>query len=261
MSEYLSAQQVRQMHISDMGAELGAVYHALWIEVAWLHAKWNQYRQLFAHSPERVALLNRAAGNFIGIVQDTLYDDVLLHLSRLADPPKSVGKDNLTLRRLPELVTDSALAMELPGLVQAAGKACASAARSSRNQRIAHRDLALALSGTFDPLPSRADVEAALQAVRTVLRRLEVHYWQSETAYQHFIPSGRDADSLVYYLKKGLRADEQRMERFRQGKPLDRDIGQVEIPTQQFPLEGTGLTLVLVLPLLELFLALLEVLV
>lgn len=57
-----------------------------------------------------------------------------------------------------------------------------------------------------------------------MLNRLERHYWDSETAYQHFIANGGDADSLVYYLHKGLRAGEQRLEHLRQGKPLPEDI-------------------------------------
>ena len=191
-----SAEQVREKHIRDMGPKLGVVYDLLWNEVVWLHAKWIQYRQLYAHSPERVAFLNNVAGHFFGVVQRTLLDDVLLHLARLSDPPKS---NRLTLQRLPKLALDPALGKELKGLVQAACRACDSA-RSSRNRRIAHTDFACALASTFDPLPSRADVEAALSAIRAVLHRLEAHYWQSETGYEHFCAAGGDADSLVRYL-------------------------------------------------------------
>jgi hypothetical protein len=68
-----------------------------------------------------------------------------------------------------------------------------------------------------------ADVEAALRAIRAVLHRLETSYWQSETAYERFFPAGGDADSLVYYLSKGFRAEERQRERFIQGKPLPED--------------------------------------
>ena len=66
-----SAEQVREKHLRNMGPELGPIYHALWNEVAWLHTKWNQYRQLYAHSPERVTFLNGVASHFFGVVQDT----------------------------------------------------------------------------------------------------------------------------------------------------------------------------------------------
>jgi AbiU2 len=218
-----SAEQVRARHIRDMGHELGAVYHALWNEVAWLHTKWNQYRQLYAHSPERVSFLNTVAGQFFAVVQQTLMDDILLHLTRLTDPPRSVGKDNLTLLTLPELPIGPALASELKGLVQAAHRACKSM-RSSRNQRIAHTDLSSALTSTFDPHPKRIEVEAALGAVRAVLNRLEMHYWQSETLYQDVLPAGLEAESLVYYLRKGSQARKRQMERLVQAKPLPEDL-------------------------------------
>ena len=215
-----SAEQVREKHLRDMGRELGPVYDALYWDVAWLHAKWNQYRQLFGRSPNRVAFLNKAAGHFFGVVQRTLTDDVLLHLTRLTDPPKP---NRLTLQRLPRLAQDPALRKKLEGLARAACDAC-DRARRSRNQRIAHTDFACAVGlATFDPIPSRSNVEAALCAIRAVLHRLEMHFWQTETAYEHLFPAGGDADALVLYLQKGVRADKRRMERFIQGEPLPED--------------------------------------
>jgi AbiU2 len=221
MAENLSAEQVREKHIRDMGPELGAVYNALSNDVAWLHAKWNQYRQLYARSPERIDFLNTVAGHFFGMIEDILLEDILLHSARLTDPPMSVGKGNLTLRRIPELVADVALRSELEELVEVAGKACESP-RAWRHRRLAHRDLALALATSSDPLPgvSRADIEATLRAIRAVLNRLEMQYWQSETAYQPFIVSGGEADSVVQYLLMGVRAEQRHMERLRQGHLL-----------------------------------------
>jgi hypothetical protein len=91
---------------------------------------------------------------------------------------------------------------------------------------LAHHDLALAIATHTDPLPgiSRADVEAALDAVRTVLNRIQQRYWGSATAYQHFITRGGEADSLVYYLRAGLAAQERRLERFRNGEALPEDF-------------------------------------
>jgi hypothetical protein len=194
-----SAEQMLGRHIRDMGPELGEIYDALLREVARLHAKWNQYRQLYGRSPERVAFLNKVAGHFFRTVQDTLMDDILLNLGRLADPPKSTGKENLTLQRLPNLVPDAALRNELEALVRAACKACDDVARTSRNQRIAHTDLACTVGrAKFDPIPPRAHLEVALKAIRAVLHRLETNYWQSETAYEHCAPAGGDAHSLLY---------------------------------------------------------------
>src|SRR5579862_352192 len=87
-----------------MGPDLGPVFFALFKEVVWLHAKWQEYRALFGHSPERVDLLNRNAAFFFRVVEDSLWEDVLLHISRLTDPIRSGGNENLSVQCLPFLV-------------------------------------------------------------------------------------------------------------------------------------------------------------
>lgn len=204
MAEVLSAEQVWQRHIHDMGPKLGAVYHALWNDVVWLHAKWDQYVSLYGRSPERVALLNKAAAHLSWVIQETMHDDILLHMTRLTDRRPGT----LSLRALPKLVPN-ALASEMNGLVETAVSACQSA-KASRDQRIAHMNYTCALGlATFDPNPSRAEVKAALNAIRAVLNRLAMHYWQSEAACEHFYAGGRDADALMHYLALGLHAEEQ----------------------------------------------------
>lgn len=225
MGEHKSVEQVLEQQIRDMGAELGALYNALTNEVAWVHAKWSQYQQLYTRSPERIDLLNNVAGLFFGVIQDVLLEDIILHLARLTDPPKSMGKDNLTLRRLSALLANAQLTIEVQTLVEATLAAC-EAARAWRNRRLAHRDLALALASATEPLPgiSYTDIKAALAAMRAVLNYIEGHYWDSETPYEHFITDGGEADSLVYYLSKGVRAEQRQLERLQQGKPLPEDI-------------------------------------
>jgi hypothetical protein len=120
MAEEQSANQVREKHLRDMGPDLGPVYHELWNEVTWLHAKWNQYRQLFGHSRQRVELLNEVASHFFRIVQDALWDDVILHLARLTDPLRSRGKANLSLRKLPEVISDATLKKDVGSLIEVA---------------------------------------------------------------------------------------------------------------------------------------------
>jgi hypothetical protein len=225
MAEHKSAEQVLEQHIRDMGTDLGTLYNALTNEVAWVHAKWTQYQQLYTRSPERITLLNEVAGHFFGIMQDALLEDVILHLARLTDPPQSMGKDNLTLRRLPAFIANAQLTAEVTELVEAARAACESA-RAWRNRRLAHRDLGLALATATEPLPgiSYATIKAALAAMAAVLNCLEGHYWNSEVAYEHFFTEGGEADAMVYYLSEGVRAEEQRCERLQQGKPLPEDI-------------------------------------
>jgi hypothetical protein len=143
MSRELSADEARQSYIAAMGSELGPLCFELWNECVLLHWKWEEYVTLFGTSPGRINLLNDSAGAFFRIVQDSLWEDILLHISRLTDPPRSSGKDNLTLQRLARLVEDQ-LQPPLRTLLTTCSAACAFA-RDWRMRRIAHRDLALAL--------------------------------------------------------------------------------------------------------------------
>src|SRR5947207_2392821 len=99
---------------------------------------------LYAQGPQRIMLLNQAAPRFFGDLQDMMWRDVLLHLARLTDAPKSAGKRNLTIQALPDLITDESLTAELSVLV-------ADAVQHSdfvepwRNRRLAHNDVLLKL--------------------------------------------------------------------------------------------------------------------
>jgi hypothetical protein len=208
MGENKTAQQVRDEHLQKLGSALGPLYHALYDEVIWLHAKWQQYRILFAESQERIDLLNSTAGFFFYMVEKVLREDIVLHIARLTDRPQSVGRDNLTLLRLAPALEAYPIAPEIAKLIEQAHKD-AGFARDWRNRLLAHTDLDLALNGRATPLSgiSRENIEHALGSVRTVLNRVENYFWKSEVAFEYFIAPD-DAKVLVHYL--GVAVDVER---------------------------------------------------
>jgi len=189
-----------------LGPRLGPIYHAIYNEVVWLHVKWKQYRHLYA-SVENVDLLNEVAAFFFFVLQDVLWEDVLLHIARPTDPPCSAGKKNLTLQRLSKAIEESSLSKQVTTLIEDAVSQ-SKFARDWRNRRIAHRDLQLALDLGAKPLPavSRAKVEHSLATLRDVLNAIEDHYCNSSTAFEDFIASS-DAESLTYYLSEALKGE------------------------------------------------------
>lgn len=224
MSSHQSPTEVEQEHLQAMGPTLGPIYHALYNEVAWLHAKWLEYRKLFAKSAQRIDLLNETAGFFFGVVQDVLWKDVLLHIARLTDPAKQGKYENLTLFQLPNIVPKPELVIELCQLIEVA-KTSSKFARDWRNKRLAHHDLAITLDLQAVPLPgvSRQHVEETLASFRAVLNHLHAHYFQSEVAFEHFLTHD-DADTLVHHLSVAKQTEEQRRERLAQGRPLSEDF-------------------------------------
>ncbi len=225
MAKNLTAGEVREEHLASMGPRLGPVYNALWNEVAWLHAKWHEYKELYGEKPARLEMLNRAAGLFFRIVQDTLWEDALLHLARLTDPPRSAGRQNLTVFQLPSLVDNQGLREQLEALlIDAQSKT--QFARDWRNRYIAHRDLAKALGEGAEPLASasRNHMEDALRALAAVLNRVNVFYLKSMLVFDVITPMTGSV-ALLYVLRDGLAAEEKRLERLRAGRPEPDDVG------------------------------------
>jgi hypothetical protein len=215
--------EAKVVHVAAMGAELGALYSALWQEVAWIHSKWAQYVALFGTKPERVELLNKAAPAFFRLVQDTLWENVILHIARLTDSPQSVGKPNLSIKRVPALVTDSALKARIEALVTF----CVSSAEFSRdwrNRHLAHRDLQRATADVADPLlpASRAKVKGVLANFCDLLNALSQHYLDS-TSFFDVSGTPGDAEELLYVLDDGLKMDAARKERRRNGTHTPED--------------------------------------
>lgn len=218
MPVHRTADEVKHHHVEVMGEELGPLYNALWNELAWLYTKWGAYVEVFGTKPSRVELVNQAAGQFFRIVQDSLLEDSLLHIARLTDPPQSVGKDNLTIRRLPDLIHEDDVRRNVTELINAAGDK-ADFCRDWRNRRIAHKDLTLAMEKGAEPLKpaSRAKVKEALSAISAVLNAVSNHYMDATTMFEGAgISNG--AVSLLYVLHDGLQAEKDRQDQRKAGE-------------------------------------------
>lgn len=218
MSVERTADESRQHAVDAMGEELGRFYHALSNELAWLYLKWGEYVALFGTKPSRINLLNKAAGNFFRIIQDGLWEDVLLHIARLTDAPKSMGRENLSIRGLPPLIAKAELRKNIEELIDLA-LAKSEFARDWRNRHIAHKDLKLALADGAEPLKgaSRASVKEALAAIAETLNAVSRDYLDSTTMFEG-LGAYRGAESLLYVVDDGLKAEEERRDRVKRGE-------------------------------------------
>ena len=188
MGSSKTAEEVRAEYVEAMGLELGGCFYSLYHELVLVHAKWLEYRELYAHSSERLDLLNRTSGFFFKIVQDGLWDDVLLHIARLTDPVQTAGNENLTVQILPSLVADEEIQEEASTLIEHCIEKSAFA-REHRNKRLAHRDLLLASDETAVPLSgvSRAHIEDMLASLRELMNKLDHHYRDTTVMYERFV--------------------------------------------------------------------------
>lgn len=210
MNYLRTVEEVQEEYTSAMGPNLGQVFYDLFNELSWLQTKWQQYRELFGNTSERVDLLNSAAPIFFGVLQFSSFDDILLHLARLSDPPTSFGHDNLTVRMLPGLIVDYNLRNQVEKIIERVDQSC-DFARQWRNRRLAHSDLPTIRNPELLPGASRQSVEDALLAFRELLNTIELHYRSTEVGYELAIEPG-GAEMLVYYIEQGLEFERMKLE-------------------------------------------------
>lgn len=207
-----------------MGSKLGPLYHALYNDVIRVNAKWLEFDKLFGRSKQRVDLLNRSAAFFFRVVQNVMWDDILLHIARLTDRCGEGNKRNLTLRRLPGAVEDEGLAKELQSLLKTALQ-CSIFARKWRNKRLAHTDFDYALGIRAEQLPdvSRRNVGESLASFGKLLNHLNIYYLKSEVCFDRVI-AHEDAELLIHHLAVAARSEDRRMERLNRGKAIPEDF-------------------------------------
>lgn len=201
----LGEHEVRAQCMAAMGADLGAMYCDLNDHLLDILLLWKQYEALFGVDQETVRVLNETAPTFFSVVQAQLWDGVMLGISRLTDPPLSAGKQTLTIRAIPNLVTDTSVKTKVEAAINTALSE-AEFTRAHRNKRIAHNDLVHIQNQIANPLPpaSRQKIKAGLDAISTVLEVLNGHYRESTMLYDDLIFDG-GAGSVVYFLREALK--------------------------------------------------------
>jgi hypothetical protein len=225
----LSAQEVKEKDLATLGPELGSVYSALSNECTWAFMKWHEYVQMFGAAESRIDLLNEAAPQFFRVIQDVLWEDSLLHISRLTDQATMGRNKNLSVQALPALINEPDLKEEVEGLVETAVKKAAFA-RDWRNRRIAHRDLGLALAESPKPLKeaSRLKVKEALAAIAAVLNAIDRYHRDSTTAYElGKLVTG--AEHMMYVLRDGIERERKRRRDLEKGEYNPQDWTETPI--------------------------------
>ena len=223
MPAHLTPDEEEGQYLKALGPDLGLLMFHLQNENIWLNWKWREYTTLYGAKSSRIELLNEAAPVFFRIIQDVLWEDVLLHISRITDPPRSAGKDNLTVQRLPPLVATE-IRPEVDVLLEDVSAKC-EFATDWRKRHIAHRDLALAIDKAAKALAhaSRLLVNQAIESIGALLNRIDGHYRKAETYYKGG-PRFGNAEDLLYVLRDGIEVEVQRRTRHETGKLLPEDV-------------------------------------
>jgi len=164
---------------------------------------------MFMHSVERHKLLRQSAGLFFRVIGSVLLSDILMHLSKLTDPPKTAGKENLSLKRLlPYMVDDKSKKQFEKRLeeIETAMKPI----RDWRNQHGAHHTLPYTQDElSFDHFHALTleEIDAILVSIEDFMRSVYCVKTNRDLSFDKPILD-KDFDSLLAYLEIGLKAAE-----------------------------------------------------
>ena len=172
-----SAEETRLYYEERLGEEFGSIFYLIICEVCSIHEKWADYVSLFGTNETRIALLNQVSRCFFGRLQDVMWNDILLSLARLTDPPVSGrnARTNLTLKQIPRFVSTPAMLTAFREILEDLERKTAFS-RDSRNRCLAHNDLELSLGKSARPLElgSRHDVNEALASISNALSFISI---------------------------------------------------------------------------------------
>jgi hypothetical protein len=216
MRRHLTPDEVKTEILSAFPLNCGDLFFEIWTDVNNLDLSWQDYRALYGTSPERIDLLNWAAGTFFGLIENTMWHDVLLRIARLTDPPKKGRYERASLGQIVKRVSphlDSESIKRLNDQLEALVVYC-KPIRDLRDRVIAHDDLPTALHYHPEPLPglSRADVEGALQRIHSLVNEIENHFNLAPTSFE-LILSVNDAETLIDLLERARKDASKILER------------------------------------------------
>lgn len=198
--------QMRAEYIRVMGGNLGQWYYELEQDLDWLHRKWSIFQGLFDKGLDRREMLYSVAPNFFHPLHSFLFEDAMLHLCRLTDPPRTGRYENRTMMSLSEQTSDVTLKASLNTAADQVQKDC-EFARSWRDKRLAHTDLQVSRSGNAGlPVSESRNIEKAICAMRGLLKLVREHYGIALGYSLSSDPFG--AEALVRCLEDGIRVAE-----------------------------------------------------
>ena len=205
-----SGEQVRDEMVEKLGHDFGRLLNSLYNEISWLTFKWIEFRELYGTKESRFDIMNKTAPFFFSTIQKVLWENLLLGVARITDPPQTAGKKNTTLRALGQHIKDEEFKIEFEKEISeilTASEFC----RDWRNRWIAHMDYELSINrDSAVPLQTanRWKLRTTLEKIQALYNKVSFRYLNSSTPWE-MLSSHTGAVSLLYRLQDGLRFDEE----------------------------------------------------
>ena len=191
-----------------MSITLDALLEEIEQDVFRLTHIWETFRCLFATDKKHVDVMN--AGGFFVMLQHLLFDDAILRVSKLTDPPRNRHQESMSLERLlraTEWQTSDPVKWHRYRSrldnVEAACKPC----RDHRNKRVSHKALELFTNAISIHDPMMKMIDDARESIHRFLHDIRIDLGRGSLSFD-LVDADRDAEKLIAYL--GNRASQKR---------------------------------------------------
>ncbi|MBR9861578.1 hypothetical protein GYB22_12710 [bacterium] len=102
-----SSKTIKEEYIQVLGHEFGSVMYHINIEVIKLVAAWEDFKVLYTSGNYTIDLMNATAPQFFGQLQNILFRNIVLSISRLTENKKTAGYKNISFRKCLDYCTSS----------------------------------------------------------------------------------------------------------------------------------------------------------
>ncbi len=176
---------VSYFHMSTLGKKMNADIEVFDELVVHLNYRWKLHKDLFQGSAYQCELFNESGSNVWVALRESLLDAIFMDISRLLDPTKSFGKDNLSIERLlpmaakkkPVKILDTEF-LEIKELYQRL-------IRPWRNQRLSHNDINTLSGQTGLPDVTFSEIDELITKINDVASSI---VWSETNMCQDFVP-------------------------------------------------------------------------
>lgn len=202
-----------------MGGDLGEIFYLLEQNINNIRINWADFVALYGTNKQRIDLLNEAASAFFANNSSLMWRFVVIEIAKITDSPNSgAGKDNLTIKILPDKINDSDKKLALQKLVELSLQKC-SFCREWRNKVLAHSDLSIASGKNIVMLEpvNKSKIDDAVQSLFDIARFMNAEYLNTELADD--IISHGNAEALLWAIHSGIE-----FERLKKDRAIPNDL-------------------------------------
>ena len=223
MSQDKSAEQIKNQHLEQMGVELGTIFNFLYNEVLTINYKWTEYIEVYGTNEERLKLLNKTAPTYFAVVQKVLFENIVLNIARITDPIQSMGKKNLTIKAIPQFITDDNLKARILKCIDEIDNE-SSFCRDWRNRLITHSDYSLLMNEKAQPLEpaNRTKIDSIIKLLYEFINELYDKYFNTRI-YEKIIKANNGVFRLLCLLDEGQTSEHDRIQRIKSGNYFESD--------------------------------------